>query len=262
MARGYIYILFNPGLRSNQFKIGLTTQSPDERARDLSRATGVPQPFEVAYSVQVEDCGAAERLVHDTLHRYRVGKEFFELPLRVAVDAMSEIATTVGRVPEDSSAEGPGGTSAYPDTETDYEVAFSTPSTSKQPRATARSPSRGGAEAVTFESHLQKTDHVRQEILIHLRTMVKGLGGDIVETVTRANRIAYSRGRVFLEVKVHKDRIRILFLDIRLNDPEDVVVKVPESHGWGRLKFLMNLRNMQDLDYGMQFVKASYAVAK
>jgi predicted transport protein len=91
---------------------------------------------------------------------------------------------------------------------------------------------------------------------------VKDLGNDIVETVTRANRIAYSRGRVFLEVKVHKDRVRILFLDISLDDPDNVVAKVPESHGWGRLKYLMNLRNMQDLDYGMQFVRASYALAK
>ena len=110
MARGYIYILFNASLRRNQFKIGLTTGTPENRARELSRATGVPQPYEVAYSVFVEDCAAAERIVHQHLAEHRINKEFFELPLAVAVRAVEDAAAKVGRAnidetPKESSAE-------------------------------------------------------------------------------------------------------------------------------------------------------------
>lgn len=52
---GYVYILSNaamPGL----LKIGKTTRTPDERARELARGTGVPGPYTVEHSVEVPDC--------------------------------------------------------------------------------------------------------------------------------------------------------------------------------------------------------------
>lgn len=41
MTEGYIYILFNPTHRANQFKIGRTTKKPELRAREISSGTGV-----------------------------------------------------------------------------------------------------------------------------------------------------------------------------------------------------------------------------
>jgi predicted transport protein len=239
MSAGYVYILFNPGLRENYLKIGLTTRTPAERARELSSATGVPKPFEVAYSIRVGDCLACERFVHQRLGQYRAGKEFFEISLEDAQRVVDEAATRVG-------------IDASPDPmvvapEQLGEISFYAPKVARPP--------------VPFESHLPKTDLLGREILLQLREKMLSLGDDVVETATKGNRVAYSRGRVFVEVKVHKHRVRVLFLDIELNDPLGVVETVPETHGWGRLKYLMNLRSLDDLKYVLPYLASSYTHA-
>ena len=92
MTTGYLYILFNPSLRSNQFKIGKTTRDPRIRAYELSRASGVPQPYEVLFALRVENCEIAERMVHARLAKYRLyrNREFFNLTLERAIEAVQE----------------------------------------------------------------------------------------------------------------------------------------------------------------------------
>ena len=60
---GYVYVLINPSL-NGIVKIGKTQNNPDERAKELSSATGVPTPFFVAYSSYFKDSNAAETFVH------------------------------------------------------------------------------------------------------------------------------------------------------------------------------------------------------
>ncbi len=100
MAQGYIYILFNRAFQNDQYKIGMTTKAPEERAQEISRGTGVPRPFEVLYEQRVIDCQTAERMLHERLHQYRSAsnREFFELPLKSAVKALEDVADEVGRV--------------------------------------------------------------------------------------------------------------------------------------------------------------------
>lgn len=43
---GWVYVLSNPCM-PGIYKIGMTTTSPEVRARELSSATGVPAPFKV-----------------------------------------------------------------------------------------------------------------------------------------------------------------------------------------------------------------------
>ncbi len=43
MAEGYIYILLNRAFQNDLHKIGMTTKTPEERARETSNATGVPR---------------------------------------------------------------------------------------------------------------------------------------------------------------------------------------------------------------------------
>jgi hypothetical protein len=71
MAVGYIYILLNRAFQNDHYKIGMTTKTPEERARELSGATGVPRDFEVLYAQRVSDCNRAEQLLHQRLHQYR-----------------------------------------------------------------------------------------------------------------------------------------------------------------------------------------------
>lgn len=93
MNDGYIYILKNPSFE-NLLKIGQTTRSPEERAQEISSATGVPTTYTVEYSFKVPKCEEAETLVHQKLESYRFNKskEFFDIPIEQAINVIEEVA--------------------------------------------------------------------------------------------------------------------------------------------------------------------------
>ncbi|MFD3936154.1 GIY-YIG nuclease family protein [Streptomyces sp. NPDC058611] len=85
-SRGVIYILANsliPGI----LKIGRTAREPTERAREISRATGVPAEYEIIYDQVVSDAAAAERELHSAMRSHRVNpqREFFRISIREAI---------------------------------------------------------------------------------------------------------------------------------------------------------------------------------
>jgi len=93
VAQGFIYVLDNasmPGL----LKIGATERTPDERARELSRSTGVPSPFVTRFSARVSDWREAEAAIHRGLDQFRSNKsrEFFRIEVKAAIDAAHAIA--------------------------------------------------------------------------------------------------------------------------------------------------------------------------
>lgn len=92
MSNGYVYVLINPAL-TGQVKIGMTTNSPDQRAAELS-TTGVPHQFVVVYAEHVRDCEKVERLLHGRLAEVRVNpnREFFRMTPQAAVRAVLEVA--------------------------------------------------------------------------------------------------------------------------------------------------------------------------
>src|SRR4051812_46236154 len=81
MSVGHVYVLVNPAF-AGLVKIGCTGGSPEDRARQLSATTGVPQPYIVAYSANVVDMEAAEQRVHTLLEsrglRVTPNREFFQ----------------------------------------------------------------------------------------------------------------------------------------------------------------------------------------
>lgn len=85
MPNGYVYVLINPALKG-QVKIGMTTNSPEQRAADLS-GTGLPHDFVVVYAERVRDCEKVERLLHEKLAASRVSpnREFFRIKPQLAV---------------------------------------------------------------------------------------------------------------------------------------------------------------------------------
>lgn len=89
---GYLYVLAN-SVMPNMIKVGKTTRSPEERAVELSRATGLPTPFIVVYEQLFADCSEAEVFVHAYLEAkgYRVAdnREFFNAPVSMVVKAIS-----------------------------------------------------------------------------------------------------------------------------------------------------------------------------
>jgi hypothetical protein len=91
---GWVYMMRNPALRDPVVKIGLSRRYPTQRAAELTKSTGVFGAFELLYFIHVNDCYAAEAEVHRYLSDYRVtqGKEFFEVPLARAFDALDQVA--------------------------------------------------------------------------------------------------------------------------------------------------------------------------
>lgn len=71
----------------NLIKVGKTTKHPSKRMSEL-HSTGVPTPFELEFSVMVEDCGFSEMAAHKALSHYRVAgnREFFKISVKKAIE--------------------------------------------------------------------------------------------------------------------------------------------------------------------------------
>lgn len=79
---GWVYVLSNeymPGI----YKVGMTTTSPEIRAKELSAATGVPYPFKVEAAFHCEDPARSEREIHEAFQDVRINdsREFFKYDL-------------------------------------------------------------------------------------------------------------------------------------------------------------------------------------
>ncbi|MBQ2364557.1 MAG: GIY-YIG nuclease family protein [Alistipes sp.] len=93
-AKGYVYVMINPSCEG-LVKIGKTTKDPEERAKELSSATGVATPFVVVYKRLFNDCSIAETLIHRLLEergcRVNKSREFFSIDISEAIDVILNI---------------------------------------------------------------------------------------------------------------------------------------------------------------------------
>jgi hypothetical protein len=90
--REYIYILVNRSI-PNMVKIGMTTRTVEERAREISKATGVPTPWIPVYSFPCYASGILERRIHEHLRQYRVNedKEMFGVTSNIAQQIIEDL---------------------------------------------------------------------------------------------------------------------------------------------------------------------------
>jgi hypothetical protein len=99
MSRGQVYILINPAF-PGLVKIGCTAGSPENRAKQLSATTGVPQAYLVAFAAAVGNMEEAERRVHGVLTdrglRLTPTREFFEATSTEAINALLTVLQHLG----------------------------------------------------------------------------------------------------------------------------------------------------------------------
>lgn len=257
-ASGYIYILFNPVFRENQFKIGMTARTPAERAREISSATGVPQPFEVLFEARVVDRIRAERLLHEKLGRYRQSsnREFFGLPLNEAVAALTEVATAVGQMPPVKLEPTPASRDRPLSDEFNLRSNVSRRRI-RQPRDVSQPLS-----PVEFDDHLDYADAIRRPLLQQLRQYMLSLDGRMGrgEAITKAQRIAYRipGGTIFIEIKVQRSAILVRLIETGLVPRGLDVRKIPESHGWRDLKDEIRLTGASEMPAALLAIQAAY----
>lgn len=93
---GFIYLMRNASHDLNLFKIGLTTKTVEERARQLS-GTSSPDKFLIIHRWQVSDCILAEKIIHESLDEFRVNsnREFFKIDIEKAILVISPIIQKV-----------------------------------------------------------------------------------------------------------------------------------------------------------------------
>jgi hypothetical protein len=95
---GFIYILRNPVMESDVFKIGLTRNEVDERIGQLSK-TSVPDKFYKMQEWHVKDCIKAEKEIHLLLSDYRVDprREFFKIDNYKAIKVIKEVVDKINK---------------------------------------------------------------------------------------------------------------------------------------------------------------------
>ena len=90
-APEYVYVLVNKSV-PNMVKIGMTTSTPDQRARQISAATGVATPWIAVYSFQCYRSDLLEAEIHEHLHYCRVNthREMFAIDSHTAQRVIEE----------------------------------------------------------------------------------------------------------------------------------------------------------------------------
>jgi len=88
----WIYVLTNKTM-PNLVKIGFTDKTPDKRAEQVSRGTGVPVKFSVEYAFRCFNAHALEIEIHRYLKAYRVNndREFFQITVDEAKEAIQKL---------------------------------------------------------------------------------------------------------------------------------------------------------------------------
>jgi len=91
-APEYVYVLVNKSV-PNMVKIGMTTSTPDQRARQISAATGVPTPWIPVYSFQCYRSDLLEEEIHQYFSAYRVNthREMFAIDSHTAQKVIEDL---------------------------------------------------------------------------------------------------------------------------------------------------------------------------
>ena len=91
--KGSIYIFYTKAYPKPVYKIGSTYKNPVERAEELS-STEMLYPYDVEFSIKIQDAEYYEKLIHKLLKEYRIRKdrEFFKLDLNRIKKCLKQIS--------------------------------------------------------------------------------------------------------------------------------------------------------------------------
>ena len=91
-APEYVYVLVNKSV-PNMVKIGMTTTTPDQRARQISAATGVATPWISVFSYACYRSDLLEEDIHQHLRECRVNhkREMFAIDSHTAQRVIEEL---------------------------------------------------------------------------------------------------------------------------------------------------------------------------
>lgn len=94
---GYVYIISNPAMTENIFKIGMTKRdNPQERIDQLYN-TSTPLPWNKHFIIYSKDARALEKKLHQIFHSKRMneGREFFQVSLDEIEKVINNLVPTI-----------------------------------------------------------------------------------------------------------------------------------------------------------------------
>lgn len=87
MAAGFLYLGVKDARNTRLHNCRIGNRN---RVAALSSATGVPEPFQIAYAAYVENAPFVERALHSAFSLHKMpGREFFRLSVASAIAALS-----------------------------------------------------------------------------------------------------------------------------------------------------------------------------
>jgi hypothetical protein len=88
----YVYVLVNKSM-PDMVKIGMTVRDVEERAKEISGATGVPTPWVPVFSFKCFNSYKLEQELHEHLNAVRVAdnREMFYMHSRDAIDTVKKL---------------------------------------------------------------------------------------------------------------------------------------------------------------------------
>jgi hypothetical protein len=88
----YVYVLANMSV-PNTVKIGMTTKTPVERAKEISAATGVATPWQVVFEFKCYNSYLLEQEIHEYLKNSRINdkREMFNIDTITAQTVIKEL---------------------------------------------------------------------------------------------------------------------------------------------------------------------------
>lgn len=98
-VEGYVYVMASPSHKEDVYKVGFTTTSPHERAKQVTRGSGVPDRLRVVYSQACANPRRVEKCVHQDLRSYRLNsrREYFVCELERIVGSINKcVENTAG----------------------------------------------------------------------------------------------------------------------------------------------------------------------
>ena len=94
MSEGYIYVMSNPIMAQDTFKVGFTEKTPPERLKEANGSTWALPNFKLEFAKKVNDAKDKEQKIHRALSsfgkRIHPKREFFVVPLK-SEELMKEI---------------------------------------------------------------------------------------------------------------------------------------------------------------------------
>jgi len=121
---------------------------------------------------------------------------------------------------------------------------------------TTENPNKYERKLYEIEHHIDKANDNVKSLYNELDESISAISDQIERRIVKMY-IGYRTTRNFAEIHIYKNFMQVLLIDMKYDDPKNLVEKVPDTFHWS-LNQRINIYNEEDLNYAMNIIKQSY----